>query len=88
MISILIVFITVYKFEEKNSFQMKFYVEIENTNSWVVVVYKLQGKYENTIVFYLLKYLICRPLRVVVFDFESSSSRVVVKSSSIESSIE
>ena len=29
-----------------------------------------------------------RPLRVVVFDFESSSSRVVVKSSSIESSIE
>ena len=32
--------------------------------------------------------IIGRPLRVVVFDFESSSSRVVVKSSSIESSIE
>ena len=32
--------------------------------------------------------LTVRPLRVVVFDFESSSSRVVVKSSSIESSIE
>ena len=32
--------------------------------------------------------LVGRPLRVVVFDFESSSSRVVVKSSSIESSIE
>ena len=29
---------------------MKFEVEVENTNSWVVVVYKLQGKYENTII--------------------------------------
>ena len=42
---------------------MKFEVEVENTNSWVVFVYKLQGKYENTIVFYLLKYLICAVLR-------------------------
>ena len=46
MISVLIVFITVYKFEEK-----KLKVEIENTNLWVVVVFKLQGKYENTIIF-------------------------------------
>ena len=31
---------------------MKFEVEVENTNSWVVFVYKLQGKYENTIIFF------------------------------------
>ena len=33
-------------------------------------------------------HVIIRPLRVVVFDFESSSSRVVVKSPSTESSTE